>query len=91
MIDRIDGEKKEIAVEYTRIQSRMQSDLAPAAQSILGAENTGIIGIDSSLNDGTVENQMQDFTSVMQSDDLSLAKTYSRVKDGDKTPSIYRI
>ena len=85
VIDRIDGEKKEIAVEYTRIQSRMQSDLAPAAQSILGAENTGIIGIDSSLNDGTVENQMQDFTSVMQSDDLSLAKTYSRVKDGDKT------
>lgn len=52
---------------------------------MLGEDNTGIIGIDSTLDDGTVEEQMQDFTSAVQSDDLSLVKTYSRVKDGDKT------
>lgn len=84
-IDRIDGETKEIAVEYMRIESEIKSKLGPAAQAMLGEDNTGIIGIDSTLDDGTVEEQMQDFTSAVQSDDLSLVKTYSRVKDGDKT------
>lgn len=83
--DRIDGETKEIAVEYMRIESEIKSKLGPAAQAMLGEDNTGIIGIDSTLDDGTVEEQMQDFTSAVQSDDLSLVKTYSRVKDGDKT------
>ena len=85
VVDRIEGETKKIAVEYTRIQSENKSDLAPAAQAVLGAENTGIINLDPSLNNGTANEQKEDFTSSMNSDNLSLKKTYALVKDGSKT------
>ncbi|MBQ3427252.1 MAG: hypothetical protein IJH37_08935 [Clostridia bacterium] len=85
VIDRIEGETKKLAVEYTRIRSEDKSDLAPAAQSLLGADNTGIIGIDPALNDGTEKKQKEDLTSAMNSDDLSLKKTYARVNDGSLT------
>ena len=84
VIDRIEGETKKIAVDYTRIQSTDKADLAPAAEKALGADKTGILGIDPSLNDGTVAQQKQAFTQAADSSDTALAKTYAQVKDGDK-------
>ena len=81
VVDKIENETKKIAVDYTRVEAKDPADLAQAARELLDASDTGIMGIDPTLNDGTAEQQKQDYVKSVDSGDTELRKTYSVVKD----------
>ena len=87
VIDTIENDTKKIAAEYTRIEAKDPADLAPAAEQALGADNTGITGVDTTLSttDGQKEQQKKEFTRGVDSGSTELARTYGQVKSGDTT------